>query len=532
MSPRLRETMFLVVVGVVCVGTAAFRFLGLRNGFPDDHFIHLVGGWQMTQGEWPTKDFVDPGLPLMFTLSAAAQWLLGDSLYSEGVLVAFAFGVAAAFTAAAVRRLTGSIALALLAVIAEVAVFPRTYGYPKVLLYAIDFWLLAGYAARPTRGRMIALAVMVVAGFLFRHDHGLFLFAGGVLAVALTEPDGLKPAIQQAARFSAIVLALVLPYAMFVQVYTGWGLYIRTAIAFSAREAARQGHVWPSVFGADPLQAALLYECYLVPLVALAVVALNRRRPDARTLAAQIVPAAVVALLVDVAFIREPLNTRLPDAIVPLVVLGTWLVGRAWHTARTGMVMIPLSAAAVAIVGASVLAVGHTYEEIDRAGLLGGLRAIPGRFGVREDQLRERFNSYQIPGGEVRALRPFFRYLDRCTTRDHHLLNLGFAAEIPYFARRPFAGGISYFGGYPGIEAVQRRVLMRLHDQLTPFAILSSEFSDEFAGQFPLINDYVRTRYLPLTDVPVGGDLVMHILVDSMLPARGRDEETGFPCYR
>jgi hypothetical protein len=64
---------------------------------------------------WPTRDFVDPGLPAMFAASAAAQWLLGDTLYSEVVLVAVAFGVAAAFTMLAVRQLTESMILALLA---------------------------------------------------------------------------------------------------------------------------------------------------------------------------------------------------------------------------------------------------------------------------------------------------------------------------------------------------------------------------------------------------------------------------------
>ena len=37
--------------------TAGFRFLGLRNGFVNDHFMHLSGAQQMLFGEWPTRYF-------------------------------------------------------------------------------------------------------------------------------------------------------------------------------------------------------------------------------------------------------------------------------------------------------------------------------------------------------------------------------------------------------------------------------------------------------------------------------------------
>jgi hypothetical protein len=45
---------------------AGFRFLALKNGFVNDHFVYISGGRQMLFGEWPTRDWIDPGLPLMF----------------------------------------------------------------------------------------------------------------------------------------------------------------------------------------------------------------------------------------------------------------------------------------------------------------------------------------------------------------------------------------------------------------------------------------------------------------------------------
>jgi hypothetical protein len=454
------------------------------------------------------------------------------------VLVAVAFAAAAAFTMLAVRQLTGSMLLALLAAIAEVAIVPRTYGYPKLLLYAVGFWLMTRYAVRPTIARAATMAAVVVIAFLFRHDHGLFLGMGGLLVAALsTKERSVRAVLRSSGIFAALVAVFLLPYVIFIEAYMGLGLYIRTGIEFSRAEAARQGHVWPSLFGENRLQAALLYECYLIPLIALTVVAWDRRRE----VIAQIAPIAVVALMVDFGFIREPLGTRLPDAIVPLVVLGAWLIGRAWAPGRPvqkdrpydmrRLIAIPVSVAAIVVVGASIVRAGSTVEELDRAALFAPLGTIPGRFGERAEQYRTRFEDYLIPSGEVLRLVPFFNYLDRCTTRAHRLLNVGFAVEVPYFARRAFAGGISYFAGYPAIPELDERVLRKMRSEVVPFVLVASEFASEFAVRFPLTERYVRVRYTPLLDVKIRDDLTMHILVDPNLPSRGRDQATGYPCF-
>jgi hypothetical protein len=306
----------------------------------------------------------------------------------------------------------------------------------------------------------------------------------------------------------------------------GLPLYIRTGIEFSRAEAARQGHVWPSLFGEDGLQAALQYECYLVPLMALALVAVGRRREWIA-----IVPIAIVALMVNFGFIREPLGTRLPDAIVPLVVIGAWLVARAWAPEARRAITVPLALVAMVAVGFSIVRAGNTVEELDRAALLAPWRTIPGRFAERAAQYRNRFDDYLVPNGEISQLVPFLTYVDRCTTRAHRLLNVGFAVEIPYFAQRAFAGGISYFGGYPAIPELDQRVLTRMRSEVVPFVLISSEFAAEFAVRFPLTERFVRVRYMPLLDVKVRDDLTMHILVDPTLPSRGRDQETGYPCF-
>jgi hypothetical protein len=513
---------------------AAFRFLALKNGFVNDHFVYISGGRQMLLGEWPTRDWIDPGLPFMFAASALAQAIFGQTLFAEGMLVSIAFGLAAAFTAATVRRLTGSLALAIAAAVLEIAVFPRTYSYPKIAAYALEFWLYGRYVSRPTTPRLFAMAAGVAMAFMFRHDHGLFLWVGGLFTTLLArESNRWGEALKDAVLFTACLVALLLPYLIYVHMYGDLWVYFRTGIEFSRREAARQWHVWPRVFGdTRPLESAMVYELHVLPLIASIVLFMNRKRDDARALAARVLPVAVVGVLVNVSFIRDPLNTRLADAIVPAVTLGAWLLSYAWSRSRLRALTIPVSLAFTLLLGASVLAVGSTYDEIDRAGLLGRRQEIPHRFVERTSDLQARFTDYQLPTPAARRLVPFFQYLDRCTSRQDRLLIGGFMVEVPFYAQRLFAGGQEYFGAYFESNANQRFAFDRLRRQSVPFVILPTDYEDEFYNRFPAVAAYVRARYSPLTEVSVSDELTIHILVNRDMPVVSRDRETGWPCSR
>jgi hypothetical protein len=526
----------LIVYALLFAVTAAFRFLALKGGFVNDHYVYISGGRQMLFGEWPTRDWIDPGLPLMFAASALAQKIFGPTLFAEAMLVSIAFGVAAACTAAGVRRLTGSMALALLAAVIEVAVFPRTYSYPKIVGYAVAFLAYGWYLSRPTVARAVAMAAAVAMAFLFRHDHGLFLGVGAVLTIVLGTSTRRTADL---AAFAAAVLAFVLPYLLYVQVHGGLLMYFRTGVEFSQREAARQWHVWPRVFGDErPLESAMVYELYFIPIIALALTARSAfsrteaelRRSDQP--AAWIVPLAVVALLIDFSFIRDPLNTRLADAIVPAVFVGSWLLKGAVSSSRIRLIAAPIAAVFLVLFGASVLAVGLTYEEINRAGLLGHRQEIPHRFVERTADLKQRFVDYQMPTPASRLLVPFFKYVDRCTKPDDRLLVGGFMVEVPFYARRLFAAGQEYFGAYFGSPANEQFAFDRLRRQRVPFALIPSDDQAEFDQRFPLVAPYVHAHYEPLTEVPIHEDQTVRILVSRDLPFTGRDAETGWPCFQ
>lgn len=516
------------------VVTAGFRYLLLGGGFPNDHFIYIAGGWQMQFGEWPTRDWVDAGSPLMSAASAVAQAALGPTLLAEAFLVTSAFGLAAALTAALVVELTGSISLAALASVLEVAVVPRTYGYPKMLAYALAFLCFVRYVDRPGRLRLAAMAAAIAVAFLLRHDHGIFLAVGGALTVLLV-PDapGRGRRARRAAELLLVTFAMLLPYLVFVQVNGGLWSYFRTGIRFSQQEAGAEWHVWPHVFGdATPWASALVYEYYAIPVAALTVLVACRRDGRASSWGASLLPIAAVAMMMNYTFLRQPLGARLPDAIVPAVLVGAWLVMQALHAERLRWAWLSLGALGLALFTASVLEAGSTIEALNRTGLLHEWHRTPELLRSRTTALDTPLSPSQMPSRAAGKLIPFYAYLNRCTTTEQRLFVGGFLPEVPFLARRRFAAGRRYFGGSYGADPQgERLALRRLQGQSVPFALIPSDYAASFESTFPLLAEYLRSRYTTLADVPVADNFSVRILVDQTMVPAGRDRESGWPCF-
>jgi hypothetical protein len=510
--------------------TAAFRFLATR-GFNNDHFVHLSAAQQMLFGDWPTRDFIDIGRPLTIATSAAAQYVLGRTLFSEAVLVSAAFGVASALTALTVVELTGSIAAAAGAVACEIVAFPRSYSYPKILLPAVALWTMAFFVRTPTRARQALLALVTAIAFLFRHDLGVFVGAGGLAASVAAVPDASsRQRFHSAAIFVLMLSAMIAPYLVYVQVTDGLWNYVDTTLEANRAEA---GYVWPNPFAADaPAEARLLYLFHLMPVAVIALCAIDwrRHRRDWRT--PFLLSAGIVAIAANMGLMRDLLRARVPDAIVPVAVLGAWLAWRGWNS-PTPYVVMP-TAVALVVGGVLVADLGSLGDNLERANLTFGTMSHPWRligiFADRSAMLRDRFAA-DPPSRVVVPLEPFFQYLDRCTREDDRMFLGGMIPEVAYYSRRPFAGG-----GYEhynfGSDANQRRVVNRLQHEVAPFALIPSEVAGELEQDLPIVAAYFRGRYVPLADVPVYQDRSIRILVDQTLPSTHRDAATGWPCFK
>jgi hypothetical protein len=514
--------------------TALFRFMALANGFTNDQFVHLANAQQMLHGDWPTRDFLDPGMPLMYVASAAAQLLVGRTLFAEAVLISVAFALAAVLTALAVRHLTGSTLLALIAAALEVAIVPRAYGYPKILMYAMVLLLVQRYAASPVTGRLLALAASVAVAFLFRHDHGIYLGAGAMVAVWLTPRAAeWQGSVRRLMVFAGAVVALLTPYAVYVQVHGGLWRYLQNGLEFRNRELARAGYVWPALVGDDPLQAWLFYEYLLLPVAALAVLLVMWRRGDVHTLAARVAPIVVVALMVDSTIVRPPLVARLPDAIVPGVMLGAWLIACAWR-ARGQWAWRAATMAVAGVAMASVVVPNHTIDHLAGAGMLRPWR-WPGQVRLTYERLTARHAGPMLPSRAAMALVPFYEYVARCTTAGQRLLIVGLIPEAVVFAQRAFAGGqAALFSGYYEDERSQRSIVGHLEREVVPFVLIQGAAGrDDFASAFPLVAGYVLARYVPFaTFGDQNGPGGVRVLRDRSQPVTQDDRVTGWPCLK
>ena len=528
---RLTPT-FWAACGVFAL-TVLYRFLATAS-FPNDEHEYLAGAQQMLlAGEWPTREFFDPGRPLMYVASAAAQIVFGHTLLAEALMTALMFGAAAALLLIAARRLSGSLLVAVIATAITVALFPRPYAYPKVLLYVAGPMLMWAWLRRPTWPWMIGLAIFIAVAALLRHDHGVYLGGAAVATILLAPASGLRQRAVRAAGLIALVAVFLVPYAIYVQSSEGVVSFLRQAAAYSAREADRtqlRGSLgWEHA-------ARLYYLSYLLPIAVLMVVAIDRRlrRPSSEVAIA--VPLAALALVINVGFLREPLPIRIADIVVPTL-CAAWLTGRARQVERVWLRRAAVTVVAIVAVFAatSVVAIGNVSENLNRTDLGRGLTYAPTTLQQRVAGLQDRFDPRYVPSGRVLMLVPFFEYLDRCTTLKHRLFVAGYAPEIYTYAHRLFAGGHGQFiQGYQVSDAALQQIVARLQRQFVLFAVMLSDEEPGWRAESAPVDAFIRANFSPMAEIPLDPDRTVRVLLRNGSDAirTGTDQKTAWPCFR
>jgi hypothetical protein len=513
--------------------TALYRFLATAS-FPNDEHEYLAGAQQiLLAGEWPTRDFFDPGRPLMYVASAAAQLVFGQTLFAEALLTSLALGVAAALLLVAAHRLSGSLIVAVTATVLTVALFPRPYAYPKVLLYVAGPMVMWAWLGTPTSRRMIGMAAFIAIAALLRHDHGVYLGGTAVATIVLAPASGHRQRAARVASFIALVAVFMLPYAIYVETSEGVINFLRAAWSYSSREADRTQLRWESLgWGHD---ARLVYLSYALPIGMLAGVAIDwlaarRNHP------AIVVPLAALALVINVGFLREPLPVRVADIVVPTL-CAAWLAGRAIQITRTG----PRRAAVTVIVvitlfaANSVFAIGNVAENLNRTDLGRGLTYAPTVLRQRTAGLQARFDLRYMPSGFTIAMVPFFEYLDRCTSQDHRLFVAGYAPDIFTYSRRLFAGGHGQFiQGYQVSTASQQQIVERLRRQFVLFVLMLSDEERQWRAESVPVDAFVRTNFSLMAEIPADQHGTVRVLVRNGSDAvrTGTDDKTAWPCFR
>ena len=228
----------LAVLAAAGILSLAVLILTVTTQIFDSNLFAMTGAQSLLAGDWPYRDFFETGIPLATFMAAAGQLLTGHRLIGEfvrqwafivaGVVIAFHLGL----------RLSRSPAATSLMVPVALFVLARTptYHYSKLFFFPLTIWLGWRYIEQPTRGRAAMLGLCAAAGFLERHDYGIYLgFASvtaWVIARAATPASrtGLS-LVGDAATYAAVVLAVTAPWLVAVERYEGLIPYTRARAA-------------------------------------------------------------------------------------------------------------------------------------------------------------------------------------------------------------------------------------------------------------------------------------------------------------
>ena len=211
----------------------------------DNNFYSLAETPGLLAGDHPYRDFFDWGVPLQAGMSVVMQTLVGYRLIGEFALqwTLMTAGVVMAFQIAV--RLSGSSRMAMAAMLVAVvnlAATPTVHS-SKLFIYPCAILLMWRYLDRPGVGRSAAMGVVAAVAFLLRHDHGVYVGTGVLLAFVLArvaDPDArlVRPIAAELAAAALGAAVLVGPWAIVVQQSEGLANYVQARAFINDKWAA------------------------------------------------------------------------------------------------------------------------------------------------------------------------------------------------------------------------------------------------------------------------------------------------------
>lgn len=477
----------------LAVGTYLFLFVNF-NGLHNDHFVIIARSFQVAYGDWPVRDFFDPGMPLAYLLPAAAMRAFGQTVLPEVVLQTAFFAATVSISFLIARRASGSLLLAIALSGLVVALAPRLYNSSKVLIQAAALGGAWWYSNNPSTVRIAALGALTGVAFLFRHDYAVYIAAGSMVLVA-----GARPHVGAFARHAGVyalaAAVFVMPWVIYVQWATGAVEYFMSAIRFSAAEGERTAEL--------TLPLVLLLS---LPLAALALA----WRGTARATRPFLLFAGVFVILVDLVLLRDGSAARMPDVVAASAIVGATLAGALPRWSATGL-------------GAALLAAVVVMWPL--------MPPVPPKEGVlpATDRVIARLERWQPDAFPVNNLIPITGYLQRCTAPTTRVLVVGFGPQIPVYAHRPFAGGTPTWLPKYYEHPDDVRTALGWIEQETVGVIVMLQGSAAFTTSWPDVAEFFRARrFTP--HVLRTSDTDFELWLAQPPAGASLDRVTGLPC--
>jgi hypothetical protein len=543
----------LAVLCAVAVAGVAFIYRfnslgGSLGGFTNDQFAHLTRAEMLLRGEQPLRDFADAELrgawpALSYAVPAWSQQLFGRTLLAEAYLTVGALALAHAFVFLLALDVAKRWSVALLVTGLAILMEPRLYGYPKVLMLAIGAVVIRAATLNPSALRLGLAAVTTAAATLFRHDCGVYVAVGFIAGLIGRDAGAWSVVGRRMGLYVGLTALCLLPSAVWVQVYEGIPSYVRNSLSIAALEAGRTELQLPPLaaltsLNGDTLVVLTYYAFWTVMAVAAAVVAWRAFASAASPLAPAdrgfVVGLLAMAVVSNEFLLRDGLDGRFGDAVIPVAVLAAWSIGAAQAitlpSARRLATLLPL-VLLLFMVGASWV-FGRVERTLDDSGLIGSPQTVASQFArVRENLMGQPpvdWTDVDARGTLIAA-----RYVAECTSPDDYLLVAAELPEIAVFARRRFAAGQGTVAlGFYSSLADQRRALARLASQSVPIVLANARhFEADFVYTYPLLWRHVADHYRKAGTIEAG-DLRLLVFVEANRQPRRMDPHLGLPCFQ
>ena len=279
--------------------------------------------------------------------------------------------------------------------------------------------------------------------------------------------------------------------------------------------------------------ALIFYLAWLLPVVALALLAWRWRLfPDA--IRGPVAMAIALQFAMNLTLLRDPLDLRVRDVIVPVCVLAGFLLGVAWH-ARTNVVvrlmMRVVAATAVVAFAITCGAIGDASERLEEIHARDGWPGLKQRTQELERQLappNERMGDELVSP----AYRSLTEYVSSCTAPGSRILSLTFAPEVFFYSGRGFAGGQpALTAGYYKTDRDAEIMLRRVSQEDVPLVLMDSETAEEMAQGYPRIVDAVRSRYHEISRTKIGEGKDFILLAENSRRTERKYGRTQLPCF-
>lgn len=251
----------------------------------------------------------------------------------------------------------------------------------------------------------------------------------------------------------------------------------------------------------------------------------------------KLVATIVLSVLFNVFLIRDNLDSRLADVIVPAALLWAWMLQSPWRR----LFARPVSTGAVALATGCAVVMLSIWTAVDvYAGSINQLtatemfstplhaaRRLKGAVvNLRRDPLEQ----FATPGST--GLQGLTRYINRCTAPTDRLLVFGYHPEVFFYADRRIGGGNAvYHANLASAPQEQELVVSRLRHQRVPIVILPVYAVSELESVYPILKKYLDGRYMLAKESGFGEGRPFRILVDREAAPARTDAELDLPCF-